>query len=617
MYSFLFHAGSDINDVQQSLHRAAKKTTQVSLAYNPELTTQIQLLPEMHAGWFIQTPNHQTIPPYITTHVDDELAILVYGSSIDGSKNHMATLLAEEWKVRGVMGLRRLDNLFSSIVIDRRARKVYLVCDQLGLRSLHYFVSGNQIWVSPHDVPIVAGSPCRLDINPLAVYSVCKVGWSLNGVPLLSDLLITDAKHIYVWENGTLTKLQDHIFEGVKRLNDRDETGKASLLDSLIEYLDDQVQSILKDHDTISMDLTAGWDTRTVAALLLHNAGGRKLMAFTNDLVADREYQTAKWFAQYYHIEHLRSGPKARLPESMDNTLTAHAFYSNGKGTCFRLFNEGTVIRDANTPHFTGHNADFIRGHFYPDKSATDPSSGKGIDIASNLNAQLIDSNSLVYSLEWDNALRQMLKGTITELSKISSHPYDIFDLFYLYERLGQWSTRDAALTVETGVRKYCLFEHPALIRGISQMPAPISQNYALQRKIIKAYAPRSYYKLINDRTFIPALSNRYLRRFIKKAFNVKSKLAIQNLSLVKPVEEQIAQKEIDDLLLNYVKERILDVDSVIFTVLSKAMLEKTTQLQSPPSLQLKTLWGHLIEIETWYKQIKEVRKGNGERMNG
>ncbi len=609
MYTFLFYAGNDLNVVGEALRKSAAATSMIAPQHSSGSAFEIRMLPELNMGWYILYPQEQLPRPYVSDYIDESLAIVAFGVSIDGSEQAMATILANAWKTGGAMNVRRQDNSFSAVVIDRKTKVVYIISDQLGLRSLHYFIATNQLWVSPHDIPIVAGSSCSIHVNSLTVYSLFRTGWSLKGVPLLSDLKEMDLKDYYLWDQGELSKVKDHILTGVERLDPDDDKGKLQNLEALISHLNTLMTTIIADHDVIDFDLTAGWDTRTIAALLLHNAGNKKLRAFTSGKTSDIEYQTARWFALHYRIEHHRNEPTPASPIQLREKIGAQAFYTNGERSSWRAFHSGKIGAVKNVPHFTGHNTGSIKALYYPNKFVTHPSAGNAIDLEKVLVPGTNRIPIAYFSRELENQLEQQVLEIISEFSQISSHPHDVLDLFSIYERIGRYAAADSEVKFPNNTNRYCLFESPTFVRIASQMHAPMSQAFALQRSIIKRYAPRSYYKLFNDRLFAPTMSNRYLGRLSKMVFEARAKIKKALPGSRPTIQEQQVQTKANQDLIRFATECMDNDQGLLFSILGIKDLSSLVKYQANLNANQKSILGHVIGLETWYKQIKEARQ--------
>lgn len=611
MYTFLLYIGTDIDEIERALRVSAERTLRVAPEHFAGSTSQFRLLPECKTGWFILHPSEEVARPYVSEYVDESVVILAFGVPADGSEMSMAKIVAHAWMHGGLMNVRRQDSAFSVVLIDRNTNKTYIISDQLGLRSIQYFIDGYQLWISPHDVPIVAASSCSLEINALSVYSIFRTGWSLQGVPLLTDLHVTDPKYYYTWEHGVLSKHQDHILTGVERLDPHDDIGKSENLEELISHLNKSVATIIQGHDCIDLDLTAGWDTRTIAALLLHNAGQIKLRAYTSGKASDIECQTARWFAEYYGFDHYRNGPHPSLPDQVERSVAAHAFYTNGQGSSWREFHTRTYAREMGVPHFTGHNTGSIKALYYPNKFVTRPSAGSEIDIEKELVPGTIRIQIEFHSRELEVQLEQQVLDIIQEYLKISTHPHDMLDLFAIYERIGRFAATDCEVRFPNVTNRYCLFESPTFVRIASQMHPPMSQAFALQRRIIKRYTPRSFYTLFNDRIFAPTMTNRYLGQFSKMVFEARV-LVKKRLPMYQPtMEEQRMQVEIDKNLMNYASERMQDKQGLLSTVFNITELSELIRIQTAPDGKQRAILGHVIGLETWYRQIKAARGFN------
>ena len=142
-----------------------QKACDITKSLMPNLECKVLVhrkdVPEINGGYFILSPLEELKNKLVTVFSNQSLTVLVFGDLISTPYEKTAEVIWKTWTQAGIEGVRNLDGCFSSIIVDRLNKEVFLVSDLLGLRSLTYYYNNETLLVSMHDVPIVATGLCR------------------------------------------------------------------------------------------------------------------------------------------------------------------------------------------------------------------------------------------------------------------------------------------------------------------------------------------------------------------------------------------------------------------------------------------------------------------------
>lgn len=605
VYSFLFFAGLHSQDTESLLQRASQITMHVMPSRDQSLRSEIRVFPGSNTGWCVIGPAEDAERAYVTTDVQDDYAIIVFGVSLRGGSTPMAAVVSEAWQAGGIQAIRAIDDLFSAVILDRRTHEVWIASDSGGLRTLRYYKEGSNLWISPHDVPIVAASTCGLDLRTLAAFSILRMRWSINGLPLLKDLEPVHA-HTYIrWHHGELEIIPDNYAGRQPRIEPHDKQGIVQLRDAMIEHMHTHLASIVDKYDRVTIDLTAGMDTRATLALLLQHCDTARIESYTYAIESAMDLATSAIIAKRCALQYQVIPLEIPSRQELEDDIARLGFFSNGQSTSTRLFRRGTIDREG-FPRFTGHNAGNLKGFYYPDKFTGHASTR--LDLRTHLLNKNLRSTRFLSHTEFDKALCALILQRIEDFEGFSTNPFDIYDLFYTLERNGQYGSIDTGASLSYVTNRFSVFESPALIRMAMRMPAPMSQRFAVHRTIIRRYLPQTYGIVVNFSTWMPAMDYPLFARLAKKVFEGRRLFRQHMMRSPQNATTEVLNRSVRNLD-QYFHACRENPEGFIHTAFSESEIMHLFSRLSSCGAMGHFVQGHLITMDAWYRQISEAKQ--------
>ncbi|MBN1816927.1 MAG: hypothetical protein JW828_06175 [Sedimentisphaerales bacterium] len=209
----------------------------------------------------------------------------------------------------------------------------------------------------------------------------------------------------------------------------------------MIENLCQKARSLCGDQELIRLELTAGMDSRAVAAILLSVIGPSRMEAQTSGSPDHYEVKTARRICRHYGIRHKDYAPTANQSGTFLEHSRLIAFFSNGMGNSKGAFRGLPKLRIQRPPIFIGNGGEVFRGFYYPSPLRTPILSNMDIDsVASCLAKKVLTRPGPAWlDPEIPKQLNKRLEEAVGNCARISDFPADIFTLFYLRERYRLW----------------------------------------------------------------------------------------------------------------------------------------------------------------------------------
>jgi hypothetical protein len=198
------------------------------------------------------------------------------------------------------------------------------------------------------------------------------------------------------------------------------------------------------------------------------------------------------------------------------------------------------------------------------------------------------------------------LEACVEPLFELSSHPYDVVDLFYLYERYAQW----AALGEKNSwARRWTPFENTTAIKLAYQLPAPIGNYAVLQPLLVRRHLPLSAYWTPINREALLALqggglahevAQRGVRRLLSGYFRWR-----EPAERAGPGFEEVRANTLNGPLKEMVVDLLTQPSGVAVTLLGRQGIQRLLTQHQRAASELQSL-GFLITAEVFRQQLAE-----------
>lgn len=296
MYTFLYVANFQ-DPIESFLRRSAHIIRKNMPSLGLELIENYYVLPESNSGWlYISPPENSNYPP-ISTVVDSEFSVLAFGHIADNAGASLAEAILSAWKAREIIGVRELEGCFSAVITNRKTGKVTLISDPVGQRTLRYCAADQMLFVSPHEVPLVATGYIPMEFDYVSAASIASVKWSLRGKSLLKKIETCHPAEYVNYSNGKIEIKSAEIINHESRISVHDTRALKQHREQMIEVAQSHLQTLINESE-VKLSLTAGIDSRVVLSLLLSVVSPSVLRAITNGGPQSLDVQVARQLSE-------------------------------------------------------------------------------------------------------------------------------------------------------------------------------------------------------------------------------------------------------------------------------------------------------------------------------
>lgn len=585
------------------------------VAHLPCVTASLRIetldLPEIGGAWATVSPIDAVAPALIQHHVDDELALLVFGQ-IDCSRE-TAPLVEREFRSGGVDALQRLSGVFSAVIVERRHARLSVFTSLPGCRSLRYVTRGRSLFLSTLDVGLVAltGMDVELDLEAAAAVVAC--GWAVGGNNPLRGVEECSCLEQLVWCDGTLQRRRSTRL-CAERVDARDTAGVDRKIEEVVEELQRGVGDQLSytDPDSLGIALTAGVDSRAALSLVLSQRDRSTIESYTRGDPNTLDVRVARAISHRLGIAHRRVDHEQSVEGPIATNLELVALATNGSGSAERAL--ARALEVARTPPaLGGGGGEIFRGYYYNYLRRR----GRHLD-ASNVADALLASPlrrakaSRFADPSSSSAPQRLVHAAVSSLEFVSRNPYDLADLFYLIERFGRWGSWPWRRALGPTLVP---FANTRAIVAAFQLPAPIG-DHALIARVIERYGPAWLYWLPINGAELLALEGPGMARYLARE-GVRGGRKLWRRLRERLLHRRIAEREKTPELASaayfanqgfeLMQGLLLAPDSVARALLSARELERRIASHRQSMGELPML-SPLMTLEVWRRSLCDVK---------
>ena len=178
----------------------------------------------------------------------------------------LPNLLLNLYKKYGPEGLAGLNGLYVAVIWDKKARRLHIVNDRYGFRKLYYWNGGNKFVFASEYKAISWFPDFPKKIDEFAFANLMTFGYVLDDRTLFEDIKLLPPASIAIVQDGTFSirKYWDYSFyeEGDPKLSEDE------YIDALAQKLTTAVKKRVNGVNRLSLPLSGGLDSRTMAAVL-------------------------------------------------------------------------------------------------------------------------------------------------------------------------------------------------------------------------------------------------------------------------------------------------------------------------------------------------------------
>ncbi len=608
MYAFVFVQDSDHPRTQADLRVYARTLRHVMPMLGLDLAAHCTVLPDCNCGWFRIEPTSTNLASLVSEAVEETYAAIVYGQ-VEGFGSAAHAVL-DAWHHGGTMAVRNLEGSFGAVIIDRRDHTVTLISDVVGQRSLHYYTAGRTLVASPHDLALLSTGDCPADFDLTTAACIAAMDLSPRGKSMLRDAAFCHPSGFVRWQHGRITQMADPVLKPAHRIESGDKKATTDHLDRMIERLRTRTRLFVGEEQAVYTDLTGGFDSRAVLALLLSAADPSRIKAVCNGEATSLDAQIAARVARRYGGSFEARMPALPTPEVYLLNTDAMAFAMSGATNSKRAVAQALQFEHEIRPHAWGGGGETYRGPRYG-PPGTHPALTRD-DALTRLKGK-----TRIEKLPWQDAglpgaMGERFDQSVDAYAAFSSNGYDIIDLFKLYERETVWGCLSKRFNW-TNRGLWNPYMSPQLVRDAFRMPVPIRDHATIHEALLQRYMPGGYWMLVNGNTLAPF--NRWARtmplfRHVNRAFHGLHRRA-QPLLKRGQVEgrhiEQIRADAFSGTLSGILREVLTEQGSLTLDLFGREGIGQLLEEHISGRQNHTQTLGCLVTVERWRVMAQET----------
>lgn len=442
-------------------------------------------LPEIGGGWATVSPETAVAPVLIQQHVDDELALLVFGQ-IDSSGDS-ARIVEREFRRGGLDALHGLSGVFSAVIVERRRSRLSVFTSLPGCRSLRYVTRDREMFLSTLDAGLIALTGMDVDIDLEAAAATVACGWAIGGSSALRGVTECSSLEQLIWTDGKLERRRSTLLHAA-RLDARDTAGIDRKIEEVVEELRRGVGEQLRytNPESLAVALTAGVDSRAALSLVLSHRERSTIESYTRGDPNTLDVRVARSISRRLGISHRLVGHEQTLQGPVAANLEFVGLGGNGVSGVERALTHAFKVAQT-PPALGGGGGEIFRGYYYNYIRRRGRCSNAN-DVADALLASPLRRAKTSHFADpiLSSAPQRLVRAAVSALEVVSRDPHDLADLFYLIERFSRWGSwpwrRSLGPTLVP-------FANTRAILAAFQLPAPIG-DHALIARVVERYAP-------------------------------------------------------------------------------------------------------------------------------
>ena len=190
--------------------------------------------------------------------------------------NSDTEVVLQTFMLDGEQGLRRLRGMFAFVIWDRELDVLTAVRDQIGVKPL-YWALADGVFIAASEMRTIMRHPrLRPRLDPAGVVEYLAFGYTSGQLTLIEGIRQLPAGHLLRIRGGKL-----ELEEYWDVLPAEDPPDDASLQRELVDLLDESVCAALVSDVPVSLMLSGGLDSSTIAALAVRHVDSADLTAYS------------------------------------------------------------------------------------------------------------------------------------------------------------------------------------------------------------------------------------------------------------------------------------------------------------------------------------------------
>ena len=316
--------------------------------------------------------------------------------------------------------------------------RLELLTDIIGMEQVFYYHQDN-LWLISNSVNLIARIVGNLSLDPLGISLYSIMGYVGDDRTLLSSIKVIPGGQYWTWKEDDTEPSQQGYCKPSRFARQPRKNLTSSYFHRLADDLSENLRILSQSFDNITCSLTAGRDTRLVAALLIHAGLKAQYYTFGEQSGTDAKIaqQIADAFDLNYRLIHITGTEVIR---NWDTTYRQVILQSDGMGTVDlipAILANQTLNSDSLCIDLGGTGGELAKG-------AMDRTPDRGLlfgrhDIASMqsylFNKSVNDYGGFIHQ-EGIEMGRDYIHRFVTQHLNEGFAPVDIPHVFFLYSRV-------------------------------------------------------------------------------------------------------------------------------------------------------------------------------------
>lgn len=559
--------------------------------------------------------------PYFDVYETNQHIVIFWGNLYDQHKNWAKTIL-QCWLKGGCEAIKHLNGCFSVVIFDKKAVSVEFFGDFVGQRSLRYIAIQDAIIISPHDICLLATGTIELAIDYSSIASIATFGWSLDDLSLFQGIHTCKPFQVLNWKPDGI-KERDYNFlqytELIEASNHKDVIRKNELI---LDEMSHFTSQIIAYSEKILVELSAGFDSRIVLAILLSCTNSSNLSTFSCGPINSLDVRVAREISNRLNISFFSKQETHHTTTTAISDVKHTALATNGNSTALYIVTNDPITSCNKPPlSFCGDGGEIFRfrDSYYP-KSF--------FGIKESLNRKkaldmLLSKNRNSY-INWsDPSVLQKLNIKLTKILDDLLEKTDDYttalDLFFLWQRFAIWNGKLARDS--NYFNRISPFFSRKAIQLVYSLPRPVGQYTQFHADVIRSNMNECYSILINEKVYLPSkyghfpvlsdfieLKNKAMIKYRKKLYSCQRK----DSENVNPRDFQASRSYwFNNLLGHKFSDFLLSKSSACSALFENDYLDAIVSQQLSGNPIYSELLGNLFTVEYFIRLCKAAAAKN------
>lgn len=337
----------------------------------------------------------------------------------------------------GLEAARRTNASFGAVVFERRTDTLVAAGDVSGQRSLRYAQLDGMTVASPHDVGVLATGLVPFELDTTSAASALSIGWSVRGVPLVRGLTrVQPMEAVELSVDAATTRRLEPLGAFYQ-----DAGGSAD--DPVVEAQLDHLDAVLPTDRTITVELSAGLDSRGSLAAALALRPKARLQVFSDGGPQSQDVRVARAIAERAGVAFDNPPPRRRPPaDAVIRELRHLALAANGTGEALAFMtNRPTDFSRDPDVSVSGDGGEIFSGFYFPYRPFL-PQTTEGVRPLEAFSAKFRLKHVDWAEPDLGRSLSRRLETMFADLEVEAQDALDVLDRLYVFERYGVWNNK-------------------------------------------------------------------------------------------------------------------------------------------------------------------------------